>query len=150
MSIKFPRSPIKITSILSIENTETGDETLTEINPVRNGKSGIYEIRNLMTGQFYIGQSRDLEKRRWRHFNDLRTEKHFGEMQNDWAEYRDTCPILHEPKPEDLFEFRVIVFCRPSELTFYENILIKYLNPYYNTHKQEALIFEEERNYEEI
>lgn len=151
---KFPRSPIHIESLVKISCTEMWRESegTREIKhpALQTGKAGIYEIRNLQQpGKYYIGMSRDLERRKWRHFNDLKTGKHLGEMQKD---YNDFC---HEDRPEfhpveELFEFRVIAFCRPSELTFYENLLIKYLNPYYNTHKEKPLWENEEKADEEM
>ena len=38
--------------------------------------SGIYEIRNLINGDCYIGSSKNIKQRKSRHFKDLKNDKH--------------------------------------------------------------------------
>ena len=38
--------------------------------------SGIYEIRNLITGDCYIGSSMNITQRKNRHFRDLKNNSH--------------------------------------------------------------------------
>lgn len=61
-------------------------------------KSGIYEIRNKITGHCYIGSSIDVRNRRYRHVYALRRgEHHSPVLQNAWNKYG-----------EDSFEFLLI------------------------------------------
>ena len=122
--MNFKKSPIKITSKVAIEEDSYIVDEI-EVKLLNKSKSGVYEIRNLQTGKYYIGQSRDLEKRMKAHFYKLDKGIHpISELQWDYD--------IHGRSG---FEFRVIIFCLPSQLTFHENILIKTLNPYYNVHK---------------
>lgn len=88
----------------------------------RRGKNGVYEIRNKVTGEFYIGQSRDLCVRRNQHMRKLCGGNHENFLlQNSVFKYGINS-----------LEFRVILYCKPSELTFYESLLIKVFNPTLN------------------
>jgi len=50
--------------------------------------SGIYLIKNLKNGKFYIGQAQNLHKRRIQHFSKLRTNKHSNShLQSAWNKY---------------------------------------------------------------
>lgn len=54
-------------------------------NKQRNGTSGIYKITNNRTGETYIGQSKNIEKRIKSHENELRQGTHHNRgMQADW------------------------------------------------------------------
>lgn len=82
--------------------------------------TGIYKITNKITGQIYIGQSTDIERRWIEH----RTPKARGNN------------ILHGDMKKhgiDNFVFEVIEKCEPSALSERELYYIKSLNPYYNT-----------------
>ena len=98
-------------------------------------KSGIYEIVNIFNGKRYIGQARNLEIRMKRHWNDLKKGIHHASK-----EMKDDFQSIKTDNPEDVFDFKVIKYCRPSELTFYEHLLIKHLNPEYNVKKEKTLI----------
>lgn len=52
----------------------------------RNGTSGIYKITNDRTGETYIGQSKNIEKRIKSHENELRQGTHHNRgLQSDWS-----------------------------------------------------------------
>lgn len=54
-----------------------------------NKKSGIYSIKNLITGQIYIGSAINLYKRINRHVIDLKENKHTNsKLQNSWNKYK--------------------------------------------------------------
>lgn len=133
--MKFRRSNIQISGILEMRE---GNGICYEISipQVKSGNCGVYEIVNKFNGKRYIGMSDNLHRRMLRHFNDLKNYKHHAspEMQEDAenimsGEYLDF---------KDVLEFRVIIFCRKSELTFYENLLINHLKPEYNVKKQKT------------
>ena len=51
-------------------------------------KSGIYKITNLKNGKFYIGSSKDIERRWWEHTNELDKNIHINKkLQNAWNFY---------------------------------------------------------------
>ena len=80
---------------------------------------GIYSIRNKLTGQEYIGQSIDIERRWMEH----KTPKANG---ND---------RLHSDMQRhgiEKFEFRVLEECEPEKLNERELFHIRQANPFYN------------------
>ncbi len=80
-------------------------------------ESGVYYIKNLITNQLYIGQSKNLSKRRQSHISQLRQGNHNnGYLQNSFDEYG-----------EEYFEFGVITYCNPVDLTQLEKY---YINKY--------------------
>lgn len=115
------RSTILISSTLRINDGVVPAVEFT-IPQLKTGKAGIYQLINTRNGHYYIGQSRNLQNRRTRHLNDLRSFAHKNPLlQEEFLFFGESC-----------FEFRVVMFCRESELTFYENALIKALNPFFN------------------
>lgn len=83
---------------------------------------GIYMITNLVTGQKYIGQSHDIERRIKAHKND-KNGRMYPIMNYYNSEYSDN--------GEDMFYYEVLEECKPEELDAKE---IHYIN-YYNTRK---------------
>ena len=69
-------------------------------------KSGIYKITNLKNGKFYIGSSKDIERRWWEHTNELDKNIHINKkLQNAWNFYgKDNFKfeIIEELKNEKL------------------------------------------------
>lgn len=58
----------------------------------------IYKIINTKTKIFYVGGTKEFEKRRWRHLNDLRKNIHHNKkLQKDFNEYG-----------EDVFIFKIV------------------------------------------
>lgn len=135
---KFKRSNIKISGIVYISTNHEGyqeQDIRVDIPEIKFGKSGVYEIRNKLNGKRYIGMSDNLHRRMLRHFRDLNNGTHHAseEMENDLIDGTGSCEGRF--LAEDVYEFNVIIYCRPSELTFYEHLLITQLNPEYNKHK---------------
>ncbi len=61
-------------------------------------KSGIYKITNLKTGKFYIGSSKQIERRWWEHKDNLKNNCHINpRLQHSWNFYG-----------ADQFEFNII------------------------------------------
>lgn len=51
------------------------------------GKSGIYQIRNLVNNKVYIGSALDLYQRRCQHYSLLKHGKHNHKLQNSYNKY---------------------------------------------------------------
>lgn len=140
----FERSEIKIEAYFSITVGEDSNGQQ-KVLDVKCGKTGVYELRNLQTGEFYIGMSHDLYRRYDRHFRELKAGKHPNHLlQNDYNNFvldivNDGFRNPDDIYPRELFDFRIIQFCRESELTLFEHLLIKYLNPWYNIHKDKEI-----------
>jgi len=68
--------------------------------------SGIYQINNIETGAFYVGQSVDVQSRLERHAKKLRGGKHINKhLQNSWNKW-----------DEDAFTFEVLELCPERDL----------------------------------
>ena len=80
----------------------------------KNHKSGIYQIRNLINGKKYIGQTVDLTKRKNEHFYSLdrgyHRNSHFQRAYNKYG--------------KNVFKFKVLLYCEPFELTKYEQFFV--------------------------
>jgi len=76
--------------------------------------SGIYEIKNLINGKMYIGQSANIAKRKNEHFLALKNGKHYNEhLQRSFNKYG-----------EDNFIFKIIEECLPEKLTVREQFYV--------------------------
>ena len=84
--------------------------------------SGVYQIVNTITGDFYIGSSIDLERRKREHFNEY-----------TWKQ-RPNMLLYKYMKQygKDNFLFKPIWLCNPNELKRYEQLAIEKYNPQYN------------------
>lgn len=81
---------------------------------------GVYKITNTVNGKFYVGSSKDVEKRWLQHRNDLDANKHGNPyLQNAWNKYG--CQN---------FKFQIIEEC-PLEVQFErEQFYLNKLNPF--------------------
>lgn len=71
---------------------------------------GIYQITNEITGQVYIGLSKDCKARLSKHKGELQKNRHKNtHLQNSWNKYGETN-----------FSFDVILLCGPEELSALE------------------------------
>ena len=147
MKTKFKQSDISISGIIKIEvlGDRFYDKDI-EINGSKGKtKSGVYELVNKLNGKRYIGQARNLENRYNRHMRDLKVSEHCNDLiYGDFNDFIKNRPFGFVCNPNDLFEFRVIIYCRPSELTFWEHILIENLHPEYNIKKEKEISLSEE------
>lgn len=84
--------------------------------------SGVYQIINTITGDFYIGSSVDLERRKKEHFK-----------KSNWK-HNPNKPLYKDMKQygKDNFLFKPIWLCDPKELKKYEQIAIDKYDPKYN------------------
>ena len=84
--------------------------------------SGVYEIVNTITGDFYIGSSNDLKRRKQQHFSE-----------SCWK-HEPNKPLYKDMKQygKNNFLFKPIWLCDPEELKKYEQIAIEKYKPKYN------------------
>ena len=84
-------------------------------------KSGIYKITNLKNGKFYIGSSKDIERRWSEHKRKLNIKKHQNViLQRAWDKYE-----------EKDFKFEIIqVVTDPEHLLSYEQVYLDYYKSY--------------------
>ena len=84
--------------------------------------SGIYEIVNTITGDYYIGSTVDLERRKKEHFRE-----------SVWK--RESNKLLYKDMKQygkNNFLFKPIQLCNPEDLKKYEQIAIEKYKPKYN------------------
>lgn len=83
---------------------------------------GIYKITNLINGKFYIGSSKNLRMRLWKHRALLRHNKHENlHLQNSWNKYG-----------ENNFDYAILEKCNECEQFEREQFYIDTLRPEYN------------------
>jgi hypothetical protein len=162
MTTKFKKSNISISGNVFILLNACGDnasdsnrDIAVNLTPLKQSKSGVYSLRNKLNGRLYIGMARNLLHRQQRHWRDLISGEHINKkLLEDYNQYvvdeiaRAGNPLISEKvaniSATGLFEFEVIIYCYPSQLTFWEGLLIDNLKPYYNTKKKkETAKFEE-------
>jgi group I intron endonuclease len=86
---------------------------------------GIYKIENLINGHCYIGQTIHIDRRKRDHFRELQNGVHDNiYLQNSYNKYGG-----------ENFEFKIIVYCEPDQLTYYEQKIVDLYNPEYNIKK---------------
>lgn len=84
--------------------------------------SGIYQIRNIATGDFYIGSSVNMRTRAMKHLSLLNKSKHPNRhLQGAYIKYT----------PEN-FVFEPLFRCSKEDLIYYEQRAMDILNPTYN------------------
>lgn len=84
----------------------------------KNKIIGIYCIENIDTNKKYIGQSKDIEGRWYKHKNELRHNSHDNDyLQKAWNKYG-----------ENRFEFSILEECDESELNEKEVYYIDHFN----------------------
>lgn len=89
---------------------------------------GIYQITNIVTGDYYLGSAVNIRKRMCKHRWQLTNNTHGNEhLQRAWNKYG-----------EEAFEFTVLLLCDPENKLYYEQTLIDGLNPAYNIAKNAA------------
>jgi group I intron endonuclease len=76
--------------------------------------SGIYKITNIINGNFYIGSSSNIQKRRQKHFRYLRNGRHENKhLQNAFSKYGELA-----------FVFEIIKYVEQSRLLEEEQLLL--------------------------
>ena len=99
--------------------------------------SGIYKITNTITGDFYIGSSKDI-KRRWR---DHKCQSRWNRCSNS-PMYQDM-----QKYGVDKFEFEILAEVEPGSLKEAEQQFIEKLNPFYNNYRANGWDFERRKKY---
>ena len=99
---------------------------------------GIYKITNTITGDFYIGSSKDVKRRLAEHKKPS-TWKRFpnNQLYQDMQKYG-----------KDKFEFQVIEEVEEGSLKEKEQYFIETLNPAYNNNRAKGLDIERYKEYQ--
>lgn len=88
--------------------------------------AGVYQIKNVLTGKFYIGSSNHLYRRYSDHLRELRRGTHSNpKLQNSWNKFG-----------KGNFEFSILEFCFPEQVYELEQRYINELNPFFNISKE--------------
>ena len=88
-------------------------------------KTGVYILRNTLTGRVYVGATKDASEREWSHFGKLGRGVHdCKELQSDFDEMGREC-----------FEFLVVEECTASEL---HNVEQKHSDLYFNKYNKRS------------
>lgn len=83
---------------------------------------GIYKITNLVNGKIYIGSTKNMRMRLWKHRALLRHNKHHNQhLQNSWNKYG-----------EDNFDYCILETCDESNQYEREQFYIDTYHPEYN------------------
>ena len=98
---------------------------------------GIYKITNAITGDFYIGSSKNV-KRRWREHKKPSTWKRFpnNQLYKDMQKYG-----------LDKFVFEILEVVEPEKLKETEQQFIETLKPAYNSNRANGFDFERRKKY---
>lgn len=84
--------------------------------------TGIYQIINIKTQDFYIGSAVNLSKRFLHHLGRLHNNSHKNQhLQHAWNKYG-----------EKSFKFEILLYCDKDMLYYYEQLCIDRLFPVYN------------------
>ena len=99
--------------------------------------SAVYKITNTVTGDFYIGSSKDV-KRRWKAHKSPSTWKRYlnSQLYKDMQKYGI-----------DKFELQILEKVKPEHLKEVEQQLIEKMHPTYNSNKANGLDFERKNKY---
>lgn len=83
--------------------------------------SGVYEIRNLVSGKVYVGSAVDLYMRKAVHLSNLRNNKNLPNkyLQNAWNKYG-----------EENFEFNILFLCACQDVTATEQRFLDIKQPF--------------------
>jgi group I intron endonuclease len=83
---------------------------------------GIYMIKNMRTGDFYIGSTYQASARRAEHFRNLRNGTHNGNFQ----------PAYDAEVDKTVFKFIMFIYCKREQLIPQEQSCIDIMKPMYN------------------
>ena len=100
--------------------------------------SGIYKITNTVTGDFYIGSSKDVKRRLTAH-----------KWPSTWKKHPNNPMYLDMRKyGTDKFVFEVIAEVEPEELKVTEQKFIETLKPTYNSNRANGWNIDEYKEYQ--
>lgn len=100
--------------------------------------SGVYKITNTVTGDFYIGSSKDV-KRRWAEHK----------KSSSWKKYQNN-PMYQDIQKygKDKFEFQTLAEVEADKLKEAEQQFIETLKPTYNNYNAKGLDVERQKEYQ--
>jgi group I intron endonuclease len=79
----------------------------------RGYQTGVYQIRNLLNGKIYVGQTTRMHERELEHMGSLRRGKH----QNRHLQF------AYDKYGKENFIFEILVYCEEFQLTYYEDAI---------------------------
>lgn len=83
---------------------------------------GIYVIKNILNGKYYVGSANKITTRKSRHISDLKLNRHHSiKLQRSWN--KNGC---------DAFIFEVIQYCNTEDLIINEQYWIDHFDSYNN------------------
>jgi len=86
---------------------------------------GVYQIKNTLNGDSYIGSAVNIRTRKNRHYSELNKGVHHNiHLQRAWNKYG-----------KETFTFIPLCICEPTLLFFYEQCFIDFFRPRYNIRK---------------
>ena len=98
---------------------------------------GVYKITNTITGNFYIGSSKDVKHRLAKH-----------KCQSTWKNYPNNPMYLDMQRyGVDKFELDILCEVEPEHLKEKEQQLIEKMHPIYNSNRANGLDFERKNKY---
>ena len=98
---------------------------------------GVYKITNTITGNFYIGSSKDVKHRLIKH-----------KCQSTWKNYPNNPMYLDMQRyGVDKFELDILCEVEPEHLKEKEQQLIEKMHPIYNSNRANGLDFERKNKY---
>ena len=99
---------------------------------------GVYKITNTVTGDFYVGSSKDVKKRWSRH-----------KWTSTWKRYPNN-PMYHDMQKygTDSFELQILEEVEPDKLKELEQQFIEKLKPAYNSNNAKGLNIERKKEYQ--
>ena len=84
---------------------------------------GVYRIKNMRNGKFYIGSTKNASNRKSKHFSTLRRGIHdCTHLQNAWNLETD----------KSVFEFQMFIYCDKDDRIAMEQSCIDVMQPEYN------------------
>ena len=107
----------------------------TEKGGVKLKKCGIYALKNIVNNKLYIGQSTDIDSRKYHHYYDLRHHKHHScKLQQDYDLYgKDNFEFLIKVTVNSKNHYCKHIFMFDLNNNFIKPQLIKNVKSYLST-----------------
>lgn len=91
-----------------------------------NLNCGVYRIKNVRNGKFYVGSTKDAQTRKRNHFLNLKKGTHTN---------RFLQAAYNKETDKSVFEFQMFIYCKEEQLLSLEQGCLDLLKPHYNVCK---------------